>query len=208
MKRKFNLQRRLVTVLAVCVLITFTAVFANEVARSRKAIEATTNNFEENVEEMFNAPSALVLPSANPPKPTDEPEVKDEVYIVPSKGNIMKGYSREELLYDKTMEDWRTHEGIDYAGKIGDSVYAVANGEIIDVGDNEMFGGYIIMKIGDIEARYYNLQNNFDVKKGDLVVKGQIIGGISNRALFEVNENPHLHFETWKDGKSFDLFAK
>ena len=39
------------------------------------------------------------------------------------------------------------------------------------------------------------------VHVGKKVEKGQVVSGVGNTALFEIKDNPHLHFELIKDGK-------
>lgn len=209
MKNRKDLQKRLTGIIACCVLVTFTAVFAREVANSRKAIEATTTNLEENVGALFSQPT-LELPETyvtptKKPKPTKKAKSTAK-YHKPANGKVIKGYSKNDLQYDKTMKDWRTHEGLDYSGANGNNIYAVASGTIKEVGMSEMYGSYIILKFGDIEARYYNLAKNTKVKKGDKVKKGQIIGQIGNTGAFETGDGSHLHFETWQNKRSFNLF--
>ena len=42
------------------------------------------------------------------------------------------------------------------------------------------------------------------VEIGDVVSKGQIIGGVGSTGLFESLEPSHLHFELLKDGSYID----
>ncbi|MCL2740106.1 MAG: M23 family metallopeptidase, partial [Oscillospiraceae bacterium] len=120
----------------------------------------------------------------------------------PAKGEEIARYSEDELVFSKTMEDWRVHLGIDYLGDIGSSVMAAADGEVIAVGYDEEWGNYIeIAHINGYISRYASLQKGPPVKKGDLVMRGQVIGGMDRTATVEGAEAPHLHFEVRLEGK-------
>jgi len=120
----------------------------------------------------------------------------------PAKGEILMSYSEDDLVYNKTMEDWRVHLGVDYSGDIGSSVLAAADGEVISVGFDDEWGNYIeIAHIDGYISRYCNLQNSPPVSRGDTVTKGQVIGGMGRTAAAESSEAPHLHFEVLWEGR-------
>lgn len=60
-----------------------------------------------------------------------EPEVPE--YSRPMSGKLQREYSLDQLVYDPTMCDWRTHSGADYECKAGDSVCAIADGSVTAV---------------------------------------------------------------------------
>ena len=47
-------------------------------------------------------------------------------YVWPVYGQIERPYAMTELVYDKTMADWRTHDGIDIESTLGTQVLAAA----------------------------------------------------------------------------------
>ena len=58
----------------------------------------------------------------------------------PVSGAVLNDYSGDNLVYSKTMQDWRTHNGIDFAANEGDDVLAAADGTVEAITDNGMFG--------------------------------------------------------------------
>ena len=50
-------------------------------------------------------------------------------YILPLNSKVMKDYSDGDMVYSATMNDWRTHDGIDLEGKLGDKVIACVEDE-------------------------------------------------------------------------------
>ena len=126
-------------------------------------------------------------------------------YIWPVEGNIEVPYSIETLLYDSTMADWRTHDGIDLSSEVGTPVLAVATGLVIDVHNDDLLGTMVeIDHQNGMHSVYANLAAQPPVAPGDMVVMGQIVGSVGNTALSEVNQVSHLHFSMKQDGLSAD----
>ena len=57
---------------------------------------------------------------------------------------------------------------------------------------------------GGIVVVYASLASEIPVKVGDEVVKGSVIGKVSNTAKSEASDGPHLHLEVLLDGDSVD----
>lgn len=119
---------------------------------------------------------------------------------MPCIGGIIKEYSMDELLYSNTMEDWRTHSGIDIAADTGTQVKAAADGITEQVYTDEILGNVIIINHGNgIKTLYGNLQSSDYIEVKRPVKKGDIIGGIGTSSAEERSDEPHLHFEVLKD---------
>jgi len=144
------------------------------------------------------------------PEPESVPVLTSErkAYVWPVVGNTELPYSMDRLVYNVTMGDWRTHDGIDIAGKAGDFVRAACNGTVKDVYDDDLYGTTVVIDHGEGLVSYYaNLQEVPTVKSGDMVFGGDIIGAIGTTALCETGEPPHLHFAMSLNGDSVDPAA-
>ena len=51
----------------------------------------------------------------------------------PFSGRVLNAYSGDELVYSKTLGDWRTHNGVDYACAEGSAVSAPCSGKVTAV---------------------------------------------------------------------------
>jgi len=128
--------------------------------------------------------------------------------ILPAIGVISKEFSDSTLIYSRTMEDWRTHNGIDITGDIGTQVKACSAGKIESISEDDMLGTVIVIWHGDeVATKYANLQPKTIVKVGDEVKQGEVVGGMGTSAAMEVGDTPHLHFEIMIDGKNVDPLA-
>ena len=58
----------------------------------------------------------------------------------------MNSYSGDELVYSKTLGDWRTHNGVDYAAEKGAEVAAPAAGKVVETGTDDKWGPVVAIE--------------------------------------------------------------
>jgi len=93
----------------------------------------------------------------------------------------------------------KMHTGIDFSAPKGTPIYATGDG-VIDLVQTE-FGGYgknIIIDHGFGFTTRYAHMNDFNVKRGQKVKRGDCIGYVGNTGS---STAPHVHYEIMKDGK-------
>ncbi len=135
------------------------------------------------------------------------PEVEDLLpqVISPLDGTTVTVFSITELLYDETMADWRTHDGLDIQAAEGDAVKTAAAGTVLQVANDELMGTTVLIEhAGGYTTQYSSLQAEPPVRQGQTVSAGDIIGTVGSTATAENNMGPHLHFSVSKDGKIID----
>ena len=128
-------------------------------------------------------------------------------FSLPVSGNIIIDYSDSVPVFSQTMNDYRTHLGVDILAPLGTEVTAVADGVITNVWQDPFMGTCITVEhSGNAVSVYKNLDP--DVKDGIIIgasVKaGDIIGAVGESAMNEIAEEPHLHYELKVDGKHVD----
>jgi murein DD-endopeptidase MepM/ murein hydrolase activator NlpD len=89
------------------------------------------------------------------------------------------------------------HSGIDFAGRSGSDVQAVAAGVVTDAGDRYGYGLLVEVNHGNGYVTRYGHNKKVLVKPGDQVRKGQRVAlmGETGRAT-----GPHVHFEVLLNG--------
>lgn len=96
----------------------------------------------------------------------------------------------------------RHHDGLDISAPIGTPVLATANGKVlIATQDDNKFGKYIKIEHQENLQTFYAHLSEINVKKGQIIEKGQVIGKVGNTGL---STGPHLHYEIIRDGKKVD----
>lgn len=121
-------------------------------------------------------------------------------YQYPASEAMLSGYS-EELVFNKTMKDYRSHPAVDFKAEEGTEILAVNDGIVLDVYNDARYG--IVIEIdhgGQLVAKYCGLESA-SVSAGDNVAIGGVIGTLG-KVPCEATEEAHLHFETKLEGKS------
>ena len=136
--------------------------------------------------------------------PTDEAASADTRIVAPLSGDTLTPFSMDALLYNATMNDWRTHNGVDISAQEGDAVSAAASGKVLSVVEDYWLGTTVTISCADgYELTYGSLQT-VDVSAGQQVNAGDTIGSAGMTALLEEALGPHLHFSVVKDGVAVD----
>lgn len=137
--------------------------------------------------------------------PTQEmPEVKNTVkqakqtLIMPVKGEIIKAFSGNKLVYNSTLNMWKTHNGVDIACEEGSAVVSALPGEIKSVISDPQRGVVVTILHTDNQQTIYAGLLSANVEPGDKVNAGQEIGK-SGTPVFEQSDGAHLHFEYMAD---------
>lgn len=148
-----------------------------------------------------------------PPAPMPEAEVDDtpvvaeapRLIVSPLNGEVVTAFAVDELVYSETMADWRTHDGLDIAAPQGTTVLAASSGTVAAVTEDPMMGTMVVIDHdGGYQTTYANLQARPNVREGEAVSAGQIIGAVGTTAPLESAQGPHLHFSVSKDGTLID----
>jgi len=89
------------------------------------------------------------------------------------------------------------HQGVDFRGQVGVSVYSTAAGTVVYAGRKGQFGNFIEIDHGyGIHSRYAHL-NQILVKVGETVTNRQKIGNLGTTGR---STGPHVHYEILFNG--------
>mgnify|MGYP004506345217 FL=1 len=119
----------------------------------------------------------------------------------PVEGRILNAFSGDELVYNKTLGDWRTHNGVDYACTQGAAVAAPVAGKVVSAGAEGNWGTVVVLQ--DAQGRSWRLCGVADpaVKAGETVAAGQKLGTVGTVGC-ECAEESHIHVEV-KQGEAY-----
>ena len=150
-------------------------------------------------------PAPVVIPEPEPQPEINEPAELLPQVVSPLDGTTVTVFSMTELLYDTTMADWRTHDGIDVQAEEGAAVKTAAGGTVQSVTDDELMGTTVVIDHeGGYSTRYSSLQKDVPVTAGQQVVAGEVIGRVGTTSAAESKMGPHLHFSVSRDGAVID----
>ena len=158
----------------------------------------SATNGEEDVAVLATEPQETTPLTEEQTQPTQKRAIQTGS---PISGETVFGYSMEALSYNQTTRDWRTHDGVDIAAETGTNVTAAADGQVYTVYDDDAMGTTVVIRHeGGYTTRYASLSPELQVKVGDTVTLGQVIGTVGETAMVESVLGPHVHFSvTYQD---------
>jgi murein DD-endopeptidase MepM/ murein hydrolase activator NlpD len=93
------------------------------------------------------------------------------------------------------------HTGLDFRAATGDPVRVTANGKVVSSGWAGGYGRMVEIDHGNGLSTRYGHLSEINVKVGDVVKIGQVIGAVGSTGR---STGPHLHYETRIDGDPVD----
>ena len=93
------------------------------------------------------------------------------------------------------------HTGLDFRGDAGDPIHATAAGTVVGAGWSGGYGRIVEIDHGNGLSTRYGHLSQIDVKVGDEIRIGQVIGRMGSTGR---STGPHLHYETRIDGDPVD----
>lgn len=141
----------------------------------------------------------------------DIPVVKEETKLLNpyTDSNVKIGKYYYDYKADKTKQEnsitendntYMQNSGIDFIASNTFDVISSQNGEVTNVKEDDLLGKTIEIKHDNNYMSVYQSLSEVNVKKGDQVTAGQIIGKSGHNKLDEELGN-HLHYELYIDGK-------
>ncbi len=139
-------------------------------------------------------------------KTTQDTENKKELsFERPVEGDIVREYAKDNLIYSETLKEWTTHMGMDIKAEKTTVVKSAEAGTVKSIKNDPRYGLTVVIEHeNNFQTVYSNLLTSEFVVEGEKVEKGQSIGTIGNTAVFEIADEPHLHFEILKDSIPID----
>jgi murein DD-endopeptidase MepM/ murein hydrolase activator NlpD len=93
------------------------------------------------------------------------------------------------------------HTGLDFRGDPGEAIHATAAGTVVSAGWSGGYGKMVEIDHGNGLSTRYGHLSQIDVKVGDDIRIGQIVGRMGSTGR---STGPHLHYETRIDGEAVD----
>ena len=148
-----------------------------------------------------NTPTNTTNTNLTKQETTEKTEPKKELsFVKPVEGDIVREFAKDNLIYSETLKEWTTHQGIDIKADKTTVVKAAEAGTVKSIKNDPRYGLTIVVEHENgFQTVYSNLLTSEFVVEGEKVEKGQSLGTVGNTAVFEIADEPHLHFEILKD---------
>ncbi|QNE21116.1 peptidoglycan DD-metalloendopeptidase family protein [Kribbella qitaiheensis] len=106
------------------------------------------------------------------------------------------------LRFHPILHVWKLHDGTDFGAGCGTPIHAAASGVITDRYYNGGYGNRLFLSNGVIRGdsitTVYNHLSRYNVRVGQHVKKGQVIGFVGTTGY---STGCHLHFMVYQDGR-------
>ena len=96
------------------------------------------------------------------------------------------------MRFHPILNRYRMHKGIDFVAPTGTPIFASADGTVRSVRRSDSFGKVVEINHGYGLITLYAHLSKIKVKRGQKVVRGQVLGMVGNTGL---SSGPHLHYE-------------
>jgi len=155
------------------------------------------------------------------PSHVEEEIINDTLPVVSTKRSVINPYTDPSVTVGKNYYDFQAEEdsqknsirvhddtyiqntGIDYISEKTFDVVAILEGTVITVKNDESLGNIVEIKHENNIISIYQSLSELNVKKGDVVTQGQILGKSGTNELDKDLGN-HLHFEVYDNGQSIN----
>lgn len=129
----------------------------------------------------------------------EEKQLWRGLFLPPVPGIILShfGITRKRVGQDQLQ----VHRGLDLAARKGQPVLATADGLVILTKEFNFHGRTILLSHGQGVCSIYLHLDQIDIKEGDLVKRGQVIGRVGSSGF---SNGPHLHWGVYVEGQAVD----
>ena len=118
---------------------------------------------------------------------------------------IIREYSETKPSYSKTLDLWEVHKGLDISADSGYEVKSLLDGKVVNIFKDDKHG--ISVKVessNNVVVVYSNLNEKTNVKEGQEVAEGQVLGTIGDTTSVESEDGTHVHVEAFKGDEYID----
>lgn len=119
-------------------------------------------------------------------------------YIAPLESKITSDFGKARV-YNNSLKGY--HGGTDFRAAVGTPIVAANDGEVVLAKDRFYSGMSVLIDHGNGIYTCYFHMSKFDVKEGEKVKKGDVLGLSGNSGRVS---GPHLHFGIRVGGKQVD----
>ena len=176
---------------------------SSSAAASSRGAEESRQNISSIEKPPASSTSAPSSSSASAPEPL--PDSPTFAYTLPLEGGkVLNPYSGGQLVKNKTLNVWRTHDAVDIQGEKGARVYAIGDGVVASVTNDALWGGVVQIDHPDGRSSVYSgLVTGERIKAGTEVLAGEELGTLGDIPA-EISAEPHLHLALTREGKAVD----
>ena len=126
-----------------------------------------------------------------------------DMMVWPVSGAVLMDYSRDSLIYDRTLDLYRTNETLCIGAEEAEEVLAAADGIVTEIGASDALGNFVVLDNGDgCETTYGQLSEDVWVALGEYVAQGEALGCVDLPSWYSSALGTHLSFTVTVNGET------
>ena len=126
-----------------------------------------------------------------------------DMMVWPVSGAVLMDYSRDALIYDRTLDLYRTNETLCIGAEEAEEVLAAADGIVTEIGESDTLGNFVVLDNGDgCETTYGQLSDEIWVALGEYVAQGEALGCVDAPSWYSSALGTHLSFTVKVNGET------
>ena len=151
-------------------------------------------------------PTEPTTASANTDNAAEAEEVNKPVVstarnIMPVEGEVSHPFSNGELVKSETLGVWKTHDGCDILCPYDTDVKSMSECVVQEIKEDPLLGVCVITaQTNGLEVHYCGLAKELNVKVGQELKEGEILGKTSDTCQSEIVQEPHIHLAVKQNG--------
>ena len=127
---------------------------------------------------------------------TTEAAADEFILDWPVAGDIVMDFSTDSLIYDVTLDQYRTNDSVSISAEEGNSVAASGRGRVKKVAHSREDGWYVVIDHENgWETTYGQLRDDLAVEEGDRIDGGDVVGYVGSPSVYGTMLGDHVEFK-------------
>lgn len=127
-----------------------------------------------------------------------------EGLVWPIVGKVLINYSMDKTVYFQTLAQYKYNPAIMIEAAEGETIAAAADGRVSGIYYDTQYGNCVQVDLGDGYELTYGQLGNIDLKEGDYMEVGDIIGTVAAPTKYFSVEGTNVYFKLTLNGEPVD----
>lgn len=129
---------------------------------------------------------------------------QEEGLVWPIVGKVLINYSMDKTVYFPTLEQYKYNPAIVIQASEGENITAAADGKVSGIYYDAQFGNCVQVDLGNGYELTYGQLGNIDLKEGDYMEVGDVIGTVAAPTKYFSVEGTNVYFKLTLNGEPVD----
>lgn len=129
---------------------------------------------------------------------------QEEGLVWPIVGKVLINYSMDKTVYFPTLQQYKYNPALVIQATEGENITAAADGKVSRVYNDAQYGNCISVDLGDGYELTYGQLGNIELKEGDYMQVGDVIGTVAAPTKYFTAEGANVYFKLTLNGEPCD----